>query len=31
MSMTFDHRVLNGVAAAEFLADVRRLAESFSL
>ena len=31
LTMTFDHRIMNGVAAAEFLKEVKQLAESFHL
>ena len=31
LTMTFDHRLMNGVAAANFLTDIRRRVEEFSL
>ena len=31
LTMTFDHRIMNGVAAADFLREVKQLAESFRL
>jgi len=31
LSLTFDHKVVNGAGAAAFLYDLKKLAEAFSL